>query len=216
MKEFTELTDEELLSLDDEGIERYCKLHAAEEGTPFPGPEPAPFSEQRPAQDVMVFTIGGCSFADRRSAEEVQTFLLTWQERMIVTDYNWQVGSHAHYVKCFEGDLAISEASAYSAERYAELRSSIEGYSTRKTEAEKDIAEWKTASCTYTNRVDFIHTAIRNARSRTHRQEENQRRFDEYLEIANDNSARAWAFFEKANLAMVDFRPVGAPEEVTS
>lgn len=211
MKAFDDLTNEELVALSQEQIAHYKRLEAAEAGVVLPGPEPVPFSEQRPSQDVVLYTVMGCKFTSREKAEELQRFLMERQACLVETDYNWQMGSHAHYVKGFEGELAITESSVYSAKRYEELREQINGYSQRKKVADEARAEWQKAKNGFDKCVEWVDGKVSEARARIWKEQENQRRFNEYLELAEGDSRRAWQFFTKANLELVDFRPVGAP-----
>lgn len=211
---FDELTDAELVALTPEQIDRYSMLAAAEAGVPIPPEEPAPFAEQKPSQDTIVFQIGGCKFTDRAVATQLQEYLMGLQESMVDTDYNWQVGSHAYYIKGYEGDLAISESTAYSASRYEELRTSITGYSERKSAADKARNEWSKDKRTYDDTIGWVSERVSEAREREWDRERNQARFDEYLSLADGDAKAAWRFFEKANLSMPDFRPVGAPQLV--
>ncbi len=214
MKDFNELTNEELAALTGKQVGHYKRLNAAEAGVVIPGPEPKPFNEQKPAQDVVIYEIGGCKFTDREMAVNMQSWLMNHQDDLVDVDYNWQVGGSIYYVKGYDGDLAIAERTAYSANLYEQLREQITGYSDRKKAADEARTEWVNETKAFKNQVEYVDEKISHARDRIWREEENQRRFNEYLELAEGNAERAWTFFEKANLELPGFRPVGGPAAV--
>lgn len=214
MKILEDLTDPELVALTDEQVAHYCKLHAAEEGTAFPGPEPLTFAEQKPSQDVVVYTVCGAKFTDRTVAEEMQQWLLDHQSDMVETDSNWQVGTYAYFVKGFDGTLEISESTVYSAERYDTLRADIQGFSERKKVAEDATRAWGEAERAYKRVIEWVYEHVRAGRDRESKKTWNQERFDEYLALAENDGQRAWDFFVKAKLQLgCGWRPEGAPVE---
>lgn len=211
MKNITDLTQEELVALTDEEMAHYAKLDAAENGIPIPGEEPKPFDEQKPSHDIVLYVIQGIKFTDRAKAQELQDFLMARQEHLRDTDYNWSVGSHVRFVKGYEGELAITEEPCYSAERYTSLRESIDGWSERKKTTDEARKEWTAARDKFNRCIEHVSELVGNARRRAWREEENQARFDQYLELAGGDERLAWGFFEKAELVLDGFRPIGAP-----
>ena len=212
MKDFKELTDEELVALTDEELKKHCLLQAAEDGIQLPGGvEPPPFAEVKPSYDLMLYNVMGCSFIDRASAEELQAFLLGMQHKMRSTDHNWQYGSSERYVTGFEREITIVEQSAFSAERYAEFGSALQLRNERKTESDAAIKEWKRVQEVYIDHVAWMTDKIAKASRMVHLRERNDYQFQQYLEVANGDADTAWSFFMKADLEIDDYRPKGAP-----
>jgi len=215
MKAFYELNDQELIDLTPEQVQRYCDFEAASNGVILPGPEPEVFVPETFECDSEYFECYGLNFRTREAAEDLQRLLQNIAGEVVKTDYDYRIGYDHKYLTTEDVDrYAIQRKTCFSLDKYNQLRASLEENATKKSEADRLRSDWTKNKNKYDAAVGWIFEKIADARELIHDQEINQKRFDEYLVIADNDAQQAWKFFEKAGLVMDSFRPVGAPPEI--
>lgn len=211
MKDFDELTLEEKAALTDEEVDRYCKIHAAEEGVPILGPEPEPFTEEPIKPEKVLYEVGGFYFADWAEADNVVE-LINRCRSLRKTEYV----SYASYKKVdapVNEPVSANKMAVYSQAQISSLKADIEGYHSRKKEADEAQREWRKDREAWNKVTSYITDSVGDARREMGVRSMRQTQFEEYVELAEGDTGKAWAFFTKAGLSggMGDWRPEGAP-----
>ncbi len=205
------LTDEQIVALTAEEIQRYKDLSAAENGIVLPGPQPPIFDEQPAQPDTILYEVAGLAFLDRDDAVEVRDFLAARRAKMSDRKYEYSVSYSDYYVAAYEADIAITEQPTFTLDAFNAERARLADYKQRKEESNRARSEWDKNDNAYSKNNQWINDLVSDARGRISSRAENQRRFDEYLELADGNADRAWTFFTKADLVIEGFIPEGAP-----
>ena len=204
------MSTEELAALTSEQEQRLCLMAALEEGAPLPGAEVPEFTETRPSPETTVYRIPEVKTLNREVANEIVALIQRHGGELVDTTYDWNIGHWARYVKANDSEVVVGEESAFSAERFASLRQELEAFAQRKARADKERQDWKDRTKEAEAAATWVRERISDARNTVWERKRNLERFNEYLELAEGDGARAWTFFKKAGLELPGFIPDGA------
>lgn len=197
MKPFTELTDQELATLDNDQVNAYIDLACAEQGIPYP-PDvpPRPSGANDDAPDLSLHQVGGIFFTDRSDAENVAALISTldrWE-----TKYENVAGEYQSvYVPCFKAEdvttmrVRSRAAMAKFAATKGQALAARKAYEELEKEAAHITSKRAAVGC-------GIYDAIAGARRTIDRRVRYQEIFDRYLKLAGGHVTVACKFFEDA------------------
>ena len=152
MKNISEMTEQEIIALSDEDVQKMIKLRMMEEGIKLlDKPKVPELFEIEPA-DTQYFSIpllDGFAFTDIEEATKVAEILKSAKSLRKV-DYDWnRLGSEYKYLKKSErykfngnSDFDILSGWAYSNELYAKISNFAAQNKVMKEQAEKDKKEY--------------------------------------------------------------------------
>lgn len=140
MKTFDELTDEEVLALTSEEVQRYIDRESAEAGIPLlvpPGPKPDASALQ---PDLLLFSVGGLYFSNRQDALRVLDTLAVCPSRH---DLSYVSGpSYQQKGTPSDNDLSIAEIRVLSEQTANNRAAAI-------AESERAKKQWEIRNSAY-------------------------------------------------------------------
>ena len=152
MKGFTEMTDQEILALTEEDVQKLIKLRMMEEGIKIMDKPKIPELFEIEPADIQYFSIpllDGFAFTDINEATKVAEILKSAKSLRKV-DYDWnKLGSDYKFLKKSEkykfngnSDFDIISGWAYSDELYAKISNFAAQNKVMKEQAAKDQKEY--------------------------------------------------------------------------
>jgi len=198
-KLFEQLTDKELLELTQEQIDWYIKLKKAEAGIRIISCPAMPEYREIPKTDMILYDVVGFNFIDRETAEEVAKVINSFISKAYAVNCNWDVGSDFKYAKPFTGNLVdVKLENVFSELTYNSIKDILISNEKIKKVYNSLREEYNEMNDKATEIIDKIYETINLARTRKEQYEQYIIRIQEYLRLANGDTAVAWNFFEKA------------------
>lgn len=200
MKPFKSLSEQELVALTDDDIQRYIDYACAEDGVPLlpalpPAPEAVNFEP-----DTKVYSVG--HFLHFLSAEQAARVMEAISEAAPVEmDYlsvPSGVPSHAISTRRASGQTVTVEM-AFSAERAAQLKDALAGQKRAEDIYDKAKKAYDRAVNERESIASEIHDAIGEAWEKRRRREALRRDYERYLSLADNNAEIAARFLANAN-----------------
>jgi hypothetical protein len=205
-KRVEDMTDEELLEMNEEKVERMVKLLMAEEGIPiYPPPEKPELAEVEPP-DGEFFTFrlfDGIAFPTAEGIRDVVKLMQMQGCVRCVKEYNAPAGYHepnilkARYGN--EDEFDITSEKLYGRDAYKRSKAIIKENERREKEYEAELEKMKESRDAAQAFRDDIWRPIREAQNRKWECQQSETTFQEYLELAQKDAAQAWIFYEKAH-----------------
>jgi hypothetical protein len=198
-----EMTDQEILALDDTKIERIIKLKLAEEGLPMVAkPDEPKYFEIQPF-DTVLFEVNGvdCLFTDEQTAIAVRDLLQNAFSKLRKTDGWHEDKRESQYYPSYDKSkttLQVEKVDCYSRERYAQMQGMIDQNEASKDAYEKQLKEYEKARDNAEDFVSEIWNKVRAVREKYATFETMYGRYLEYLALADNQEERAWKFLKKA------------------
>lgn len=209
MKKINEMTEQEIIALSDEDVQKMIKLRMMEEGIKLlDKPKVPELFEIEPA-DIQYFSIPlleGFAFTNLEEATKVAETLKNAKSLRKV-DYDWnKLGSEYKYLKKSErykfngnSDFDILSGWAYSNELYAKISSFAAQNKVMKEQAEKDLKEYKKQLSESAELIQEITEHVREVRNKYDRLETLSRKFaTDYYPLSNNDEDMAMKFMAKA------------------
>ena len=208
MSLFEKLSDEEVLALTDEQVERHVRLGCAEAGAKIvTNPGDAQFLPV-PQGEVVLFEVDGVSvlFRHRPVAEAVRSILVKERESLTEADYDYtRTGSEYRKMKPFHldyhkraKDIAVTEQIVYSEELYSRVVADVMANKQIEKDHEAAVAEYKRANGAYQEVNSAVWERVRAVRAKQARREAAWGQFKEYVALAEGNREQGMAFYRKA------------------
>lgn len=208
MKTIDEMTEQEILALTDEQVEKMKKLVLAENGVQFPEKPKHVELFDIEDEDMAVYNIpllGDMCFANRDEAERVLQLLSECGSLgFIENDYQAQADYFRHekkrkYCAYNENELSITTKRAYSIELYNKIKDFSKQNKKMQEQLEKDLQAYNKAMERNIELTSGIEDRIREVRSKYRRLDGFKRKFDEeYLPLADGDRDMAIRFMAKA------------------
>lgn len=202
MKKISEMTDQELLELRQEQIEKMVDEICMAEGIPLPlnmelPPEPiVPPLEK----DQVYYEIDGNKFLDEAEANKLKEVMLQFKTIINTYYHNERIDNHyEEYIVKFSEydtpDFAVRARKASTKEKYAEWLVKYKAYK-RELDLYNEIKS-KTSDIKEQRKpfYDEIETAIYEANRRKQKKETAEAIFAKYLEASNGDHESAKKFF---------------------
>ena len=195
MKKITEMTEQEILALTEEDVQKIIKLRMMEEGIKIMDKPQVPELFEIAPADVQIFTIpilDGFAFTDMEEVTKVAEVLQNVNSLRKV-DYDWnKLGSDYKYLTkkeryAFRGDsdFDVQSGWVYSNELYAKIADFAVQNKAMKEQAEKDKKEYE--------------SQLQEVRSKYIRLNDLTRRFAiDYFPLSDNNEDMAIRFMTKA------------------
>ena len=209
MKNISEMTEQEIIALSDEDVQKMIKLRMMEEGIKLlDKPKVPELFEIEPA-DTQYFSIpllDGFAFTDIEEATKVAEILKSAKSLRKV-DYDWnRLGSEYKYLKKSErykfngnSDFDILSGWAYSNELYAKISNFAAQNKVMKEQAEKDKKEYEKQLSESAELVQEITERVREVRNKYDRLETLSCKFaTDYYPLSDNNEDMAMKFMVKA------------------
>lgn len=209
MKQISEMTEQEILALNEKDIQNMIKFRMMEEGIKvIDKPKKPELFEIEPAdQKVYVIPVlDGYAFTDFAEAQKVADALREAKSFRKI-DYDWsKLGSNFKYLEKKdrytynnEGDFSISEISVYSSKLYANIVDFAAQNKAMEKQVEKDMAEYDKAYAAASDITLEIRSRISEVREKHERLERLMRSFaNDYYPLSGDNEEMAIKFMAKA------------------
>lgn len=209
MKRINEMTEQEIIALSDEDVQKMIKLRMMEEGIKLlDKPKVPELFEIEPA-DIQYFSIPlleGFAFTNLEEATKVAETLKNAKSLRKV-DYDWnKLGSDYKYLKKSErykfngnSDFDIISGWAYSNELYAKISSFAVQNKVMKEQAEKDEKEYEKRLSESAELIQEITGRVREVRNKYDRLETLSRKFAvDYYPLSDNDEDMAMKFMAKA------------------
>jgi ElaB/YqjD/DUF883 family membrane-anchored ribosome-binding protein len=199
MKNFDDLTNEELTNLSSDEVNYYIDVECAEQGIKLlpPGGPPTKPDKGTTADDLELWQVADNYFRDREDAERVSAAIAASKSR-VTLDYISGPSYRKKAVPATDSVSSINMIRVLSQERAAELSALIDEqervlgeYNKRSTEYEKIVRERR-------NVVNSIRERIEKAAQKVRRKEELSRIAARYVELANGDKFMAARFLRRA------------------
>ena len=209
MKGFTEMTEQEILALTEEDVQKMIKLRMMEEGIKLlDKPKVPELFEIEPA-DTQYFSIpllDGFAFTDIEEATKVAEILKSAKSLRKV-DYDWnRLGSEYKYLKKSErykfngnSDFDILSGWAYSDELYAKISSFAAQNKVMKEQAAKDRKEYDEKMQEASGIISEISGRVKEVKVKYERLNRLTYKFaTDYYPLSDHNEDMAMKFMAKA------------------
>lgn len=198
-----QMTDVEILALDDAKIEKIIKLTLAEEGLQIvPKPEEPQYHVIEQA-DKVLFEVSGVDalFEDEQTAIAVRDLMQNSFSKLRKSS-GW--GERAHEEQFYptydksNTTLQIEKKTVYSRDLYAKMQGMMEQNKSVEEVYEKKLKEYEKAQDAAESFVSAIWGKIRTVRAKYAEFESMYARYLEYLALADGAEEQAWKFLKKA------------------
>lgn len=208
MKDFTELTEEEMLALTESEIETYIDLAAAEAGVQLLPPAPIAPKSIDVSFDVPTWSVGSFIFTTKSEALDVRDAVNKTKSRVDAVyaagPYAYsgprKVVAHDEPAEVLEARYLSEDNAAQRAGMLADAEAEKESYAKARTNYEK-ILLWRNQTRTP------IVTAIRDARRKAMRRLELFGDYNRYLALADNNRRVAARFLRHAHADAEELLP---------
>jgi len=209
MKKITEMTEQEILALTEEDVQKIIKLRMMEEGIKIMDKPKVPELFEIAPADVQIFTIpilDGFAFTDMEEVTKVAEVLQNVNSLRKV-DYDWnKLGSDYKYLTkkeryAFRGDsdFDVQSGWVYSSELYAKIADFAVQNKAMKEQAEKDKKEYESQLQEASGITTEIRERVSEVRSKYMRLNDLTKRFAiDYFPLSDNNEDMAIRFMTKA------------------
>ncbi len=209
MKRINEMTEQEIIALSDEDVQKMIKVRMMEEGIKLLDKPKVPELFEIEPTDIQYFSIPlleGFAFTNLEEATKVAETLKNAKSLRKV-DYDWnKLGSEYKYLKKSErykfngnSDFDILPGWAYSNELYAKISSFAAQNKVMKEQAEKDLKEYEKQLSESAELIQEITGRVREVRNKYDRLETLSRKFaTDYYPLSDNDEDMAMKFIAKA------------------
>jgi hypothetical protein len=198
MKRIHEMTEEELIVLDESDTNKLIDYECALEGVPMlpphPGPEP---KMEKITADHTVYEICSLYFASITDASNVLDAINN--ANGLYKSEGWSDDQHLE--RLCPGDYSypkISTNNMISSEAWAAKRSAIEAHKTLKSVYDRSKKVYDTAYKERESIVQNVYDKIRTAKDNAYERDRYREEFKRYLELADKDTTIAMRFLIKA------------------
>lgn len=207
VKPIDELTDEELLALTSEQIEKRVKLRMAEDGVPiYPAPDkPELIDVEPPKSKFFTFAkvFNEILFPSVEDLRKVVDLMREMGCERKVKDWNEPIGRHEpNIIKASYGsedEFDIKSEELYSADEYLKSKASLVENKKRETDYESELKTVNNSKKAAQGIRDEIMEPIQEAETRKYQYERADLQFSGYMELAEEDATVALKFYIKAN-----------------
>lgn len=191
-----DLTDQQILDLNDEQTELLIQRRMAEEGIPvLPMPiEPEYLPVDGP--DVAIHEIAGVSFRDRNAAEAVLHAINEQASHRVKLGYGPDY--RVRFIEADDSQDSVTTRMHYSQETYAREQDAIAENEKRRNRYNTAMAEYRKTQESARHIRDEINERISEVVERRQRMEMLAERFAEYKVLAQGDEAMAMDFLARA------------------
>lgn len=209
MKKINEMTEQEILAMTEEDVQKLIKLHLMEQGIKLlEKPKKPELFEIEPA-DIECYTIpllDGFAFTNREEAEKVQEALRNATSlRKVEYDWNKFNGEYKYlekkkrYSYKGESDFAIQSMFVYSPELYNKIVDFVVQNKAMVEQVAKDQQEYDENLKNSADAISEIRQRVSDIRNKYARLDDLSRRFAvDYYPLSDNNEEMAIKFLEKA------------------
>ena len=209
MKKINEMTEQEILAMTEEDVQKLIKLHLMEQGIKLlEKPKKPELFEIEPA-DIECYTIpllDGFAFTNREEAEKVQEALRNATSlRKVEYDWNKFNGEYKYlekkkrYSYKGESDFAIQSMFVYSPELYNKIVDFVVQNKAMVEQVAKDQQEYDENLKNSADAISEIRKRVSDIRNKYARLDDLSRRFSvDYYPLSDNNEEMAIKFLEKA------------------
>lgn len=209
MKKINEMTEQEILAMTEEDVQKLIKLHLMEQGIKLlEKPKKPELFEIEPA-DIECYTIpllDGLAFINREEAEKVQEALRNATSlRKVEYDWNKFNGEYKYlekkkrYSYKGESDFTIQSMFVYSPELYNKIVDFVVQNKAMVEQVAKDQKEYDENLKNSADAISEIRQRVSDIRNKYARLDDLSRRFAvDYYPLSDNNEEMAIKFLEKA------------------
>ena len=211
MKELNKMSEQDILQLTDEEVEKIIKLRLAQEGIPFVQKPIEPEYFPIPEKDLTVYYIPlfgddylYTEYSEANALLEVLTKIKSmgsyeWNSN-ISSDYIYfKPGKRRRYYSSQSDDLTIQSKTIYSAELYNSVYEYINQNNILKTEYKRLLDEYNNSVDSVTEIKDEVWNIVNDIRNKYYRMDSFLTKFKcDYLPLAENDIDIAMKFIVKA------------------
>lgn len=209
MKKITEMTEQEILALTDEDVQKMIKLRMMEEGIKIMDRPQAPKLFDIEPGDLKVFTIpflGDFAFTSIEEANAVAEALQN-AKTLRKVEYDWsKTGSDYKYLVKKEKysysnspDFSVNSDFVYSQELYTKISVFLAQNKVLKEQAQKDKEEYDVQLGEASEIISEIHSRLKEVKAKYKRLEWLVYKFaSDYYPLSDNNEDMAIKFMDKA------------------
>lgn len=206
-----EMTDEEVLALDETQIARAIDAQCVLNGVPLLPSRPVPPDKVEIENDVEAFEVCGILFFDQASAKAVSDVLARVRASICTESYHGRWDGPRGLRGDSDKDVSVKEKRYMSEKQYSMHAAAIEKMSALRQQYENDMKEFETIKKQRQHIVESVNDRIERVRDEDRRKQRVRSEFAEYVSLVGDEE-KAFACMLKASRARNDDRAiVGLP-----
>lgn len=214
MKNFSELTHDELINLTQEQIEAYSDIAIAEAGLKKTAYVKLDLPEYLknigkfcpPERDVTTYQVEDWSFTEMEKAQEFSKLIASFIPYTVSTNYDWDTGSEYRYISGSgkERTISINTIQTYSREKYEGIKAQLKNLKKLK-EDETNKEDEQIESVIDYEAVENIERTIKykvvDALNTEAKVESIVNNYDKYFSITNDKNKTIETLFTVFSIA---------------
>ena len=194
MKNYKELTEKEVMELEEENIQDLVDLECANEGVKLLR---RPNEPKKPEllNDIICYEIDDMIFKTQKEAQMV--FDVLRETKTYKTNYNYESGYDFKYLELddtFGNDLSIKKTTYLSKKKYKEYEEMLIKYKSDKEIYDTKYQKWKKENDKRREIEETIRECIDKAYEKESEKQDMLLQYKRYLELANDDESVAKKF----------------------
>lgn len=199
MNRLEDMSDDALLSLDEEQTLELLDLECAHRGVPLLPEVPVPPSSDGPKPDLTVYTLPDLYFSSKEQADQVLEFARSMS--ILKREYQWfRGGSHITYdLLPEEEDLEIKAEKGWSPQAWSRHASEAQVCAEAKNLYEEAKRKFTSIERKRKEVLDDIQSAVSEARKRNSDRQDRISSLARYRAIAGNDEALALRFYFDAH-----------------
>lgn len=195
---FEDLTDEQVRTLTDEQVERYIDLECALAGVPLlPATAPVKPDGVQKQKDIEAYEVGDIVFVNRVDADEIAT--LANHKPRLTTTYSHVAGAYEQVATAAEDDVAVKVVRHYSPQRWAQEREAVSAAARAENAYQSEVRAYDETVKRRREASEHVRRRIEDVHENYYRQQQLQREYDRYLDLADGNAEVAARFLDNAH-----------------
>lgn len=205
MTRFEDLSNEEILALEEREIERYIDLECAVEGVGLMPKPPVKPTKAETTKDLTLFYVGGLYLKDADEARELQGVLnelSIWDTKYVGGQYYDKIG----YKK--KEKFTVSEDLYYSQEQYDKCEGDIDQYNKEVEEYNKLDREYRDLQSKRRDIAKEIYNKVEALRQKETEKIRMLEKFNYYLELAENDPKIAYKFLASAYPGVEEYKDI--------
>jgi hypothetical protein len=201
MKRFNEMTDAELLLLDEQGIADLVDLECAHENVSLLPVQPIKPVKPEHKKDATIYKVGSFHFIHQHEALNIEELLKNYS---LVSTEGYGINTRMVELKSYE-EPKTEALPIYTEDKYKVIEDEINKFNAAEKTYNDAISNYKVIKGQRKDIENEIEDKIQALNANKAREDELKTLFARYLQLADDNAAMALKFLNNANADAIDF-----------
>jgi hypothetical protein len=201
MKRYIDLTNEEILALDEQGIENLIDLECAIDSVPLLPVRPVEPVKPAHEKDQKYYTLGDFKFVNQHEALNVEELLKSYN--LVSTEGYGETKRVVPLTEYYQPQTKTEKA--YSKEKYEEIEKELKKYTESNNNYAKDLAEYNRIKTLREELERNVYNKIEDVTKTYGRENELRGQFARYVQLADGDATMALRFLNNANSDAVDY-----------